>query len=141
MAQAQGKEVATHKTSVAHGVGRRKTAVARAWLYRGSGKIRVNKLSINDYFDTKIDVQTAEAPLHLVPSGLRYDVKVAVCGGGKVAQADAIKLAIARGFVELDDSLRSILRSHNLLTVDARVKERKKPGRKAARRRFQFVKR
>lgn len=141
MTQAQVKEVAPSKKTVAHGVGRRKSAVARAWLSRGSGKIRVNKADISEYFDTKMDVQAAQTPMRVVPIGSRYDVKVAVRGGGKVAQADAVKLAIARGFLNLDDSLKSLLRSHKLLTVDARVKERKKPGQKAARRRFQFVKR
>ena len=68
-------------------------------------------------------------------------MKVTVSGGGKTAQADAVKLAISRALVSMDETIRPILRSNNLLTVDDRVKERKKPGQKAARRKFQFVKR
>ncbi len=142
MAQTQEKAAATSKNrTLAHGVGRRKSAVARAWFRRGSGKIRVNKHGIKEYFDTKIDVQMAETPLRVVPMSSNYDVKVTVRGGGKVAQADAVKLAISRAFLQTDETLRPLLRKHNLLTVDAREKERKKPGQKGARRKFQFVKR
>ncbi len=130
------------KAPLAHGVGRRKSSVARIWLRRGRGAVRVNTKDITDYFDTGIDIQNAETPLRVVPSmGESYDVQVNVSGGGKAAQADAVKLAIARGFLQLDESLRPILRKQQVLTVDARQKERKKPGRKGARRRFQFVKR
>lgn len=142
MAQTQSKAVTAEKnSSLAHGIGRRKTSVARAWFSRGRGKVRVNTSDIKEYFDTAIDAQMAATPLRIVPISAHYDIKVTVKGGGKVAQADAVKLAIARGFLQLDESLRSVLREHGLLTVDARSKERKKPGRKAARRRFQFVKR
>ncbi len=126
---------------LAHGVGRRKKSVARVWCRRGKGSIRVNKLDITQYFDTLIDVQTAETPFRVIPIGSQYDMKVTVSGGGKSAQADAVKLAIARCFVQLDEAHRPALREKKLLTVDARVKERKKPGRKGARRRFQFTKR
>ncbi len=126
---------------LAHGVGRRKKSVARVWCRRGKGSIRVNKLDIADYFDTLIDVQTAETPFRVVPISSQYDMKITVSGGGKVAQADAVKLAIARCFLQLDEAYRPALRKEKLLTVDARVKERKKPGRKGARRRFQFTKR
>ncbi len=128
-------------TSLAHGVGRRKSSVARVWCRSGKGAIRVNNLDISQYFDTQIDVNNAESPARLVPISSKYDMKVTVSGGGKTAQADAVKLAIARCFLQLDESVRSTLRDKGLLTVDARVKERKKPGRKAARRRFQFTKR
>ncbi len=126
---------------LAHGVGRRKTSVARVWCRRGKGSIRVNTLDIADYFDTLIDVQTAETPFRVIPISSQYDMKITVSGGGKVAQADAVKLAIARCFLQLDETYRPALRKEKLLTVDARVKERKKPGRKGARRRFQFTKR
>ena len=127
--------------SLVHGVGRRKTSVARVWCRRGKGSIRVNKLDIADYFDTLIDVQNAETPFRVIPISSEYDMKITVSGGGKVAQADAVKLAIARCFLQLDEAYRPALRKEKLLTVDARVKERKKPGRKGARRRFQFTKR
>jgi small subunit ribosomal protein S9 len=126
---------------LAHGVGRRKKSVARVWCRRGKGSIRVNKLDIAHYFDTLIDVQNAETAFRVVPISSQYDMKVTVAGGGKAAQADAVKLAIARCFVQLDEAYRPALREKKLLTVDARVKERKKPGRKGARRRFQFTKR
>lgn len=142
MAQAKEKVAGTsHKSPLSHGVGRRKSAVARVWLRRGKGDIKVNKQDITEYFDTKIDTNTAETTMRVVPNSSNYDIQATVRGGGKTAQADAVKLAIARGFVALDETIRPLLREHRLLTVDDRVKERKKYGRKAARRRFQFVKR
>lgn len=142
MAQANQKASGTVKNrSLSHGVGRRKSAVARAWFRRGKGAIIVNKQDLANYFDTKIDEQTAHTPFRVVPISSNYDVQINVRGGGKTAQADAVKLAIARGFVAMDETLRSLLREHDLLTVDDRVKERKKYGQKGARRKFQFVKR
>lgn len=141
---AQAKELSSGskgKAPVAHGVGRRKKSVARIWLRRGKGDIRVNTKDIADYFDTAVDIQTAETPFRIVPISANYNVQANVSGGGKTAQADAVKLAIARGFLQLDESLKPLLRKNKLLTVDDRVKERKKPGRKGARRAFQFVKR
>ncbi len=138
------QEKASHSVknpSLAHGVGRRKKSVARVWCRRGTGVIRVNKKDIADYFDTNIDVQTAETPYRVIPISSKYDMKVTVTGGGKTGQADAVKLAISRCFLQLDEAFRSTLREKGLLTVDSRVKERKKPGRKGARRSFQFVKR
>lgn len=126
---------------VAHAVGRRKKSIARVWLRRGAGNILVNGESIADYFDTSLTRHTAAMPFVVCPVSTNYDVQATVMGGGKYGQADAIKLAIARAIVSLDETLRPVLRSHKLLTVDSRVKERKKYGRKAARRRFQFVKR
>jgi small subunit ribosomal protein S9 len=76
-----------------------------------------------------------------VPAALEYDVEANVMGGGSIAQAGAVKLGIARALLETDEQLRVSLREQNLLTVDSRVKERKKYGQKAARRKFQFVKR
>ncbi len=126
---------------LAHGVGRRKKAVARVWLRRGKGAIRVNGKDFKYYFDTKLDAQTAATPFNVCPVGTNYDVQVTVSGGGKHGQADAIKLAIARAFVQQDETLRPTFRKHGLLTVDARNKERKKYGQRGARRKFQFVKR
>jgi len=139
---AQEKASASVKnTSLAHGVGRRKKSVARVWCRAGKGAVRVNNLDISQYFDTKIDVENAATPLRLLPMSEQFDMKITVTGGGKAAQADAVKLAIARCFVALDETTRSALRGKGLLTVDARNKERKKPGQKAARRKFQFTKR
>lgn len=128
-------------TPKAHGVGRRKRAVARVWVRRGAGKVRVNGLEHTKYFDTKVSAQTVLAPFGVCPMGDNYDIQVNVCGGGKIAQADAVKLGIARAFVQMDEDLRPMLRKHGLLTVDARKKERKKYGQRGARRKFQFVKR
>jgi small subunit ribosomal protein S9 len=128
-------------TKLAHGVGRRKTSVARVWLVRGSGNLLVNGRNYTDYFDTELNSQEASAPMRLIPSAAHYDVEVNVLGGGMHSQAGAIQLGIARALVSLDESTRSLLRQHNMLTVDSRRKERKKYGQKAARRRFQFVKR
>jgi len=126
---------------VAHGVGRRKTAVARVWLRRGNGQITVNGQSHMNYFDTKIAADVAATPFRVCPIGADFNVEVNVFGGGKVAQANAVKLGIARAFVDFDVEAKPALKKHGLMTVDARKKERKKYGQKAARRKFQFVKR
>lgn len=126
---------------IAHGVGRRKSAVARVWLKKGTGSIIVNGKDFKDYFDTEVNRIEASAPFTLIPTSNGLDVDINVYGGGTNAQAGAIKLGIARAMVLADDTLRSALRAEKLLTVDSRVKERKKYGQKAARRKFQFVKR
>ena len=126
---------------VAHGVGRRKTSVARVWLRRGDGQILVNGQSHMNYFDTKIAADVASTPFRVCPIGANFNVEANVFGGGKVAQANAVKLGIARAFVEFDANAKPVLKKHGLMTVDARKKERKKYGQKAARRKFQFVKR
>ncbi len=135
------KQTSTANAPVAHGVGRRKTAVARIWLRRGDGQIRVNGQDHLNYFDTKIAADVAATPFRVCPIGASFNVEANVCGGGKVAQADAVKLGIARAFVEFDENAKPILKKHGLMTVDSRKKERKKYGQKAARRKFQFVKR
>lgn len=129
------------KAPVSHGVGRRKAAVARVWLTRGKGELSVNGKQVVEYFDTDITRAAARMVFDVYPGAAHYDVKANVTGGGLCAQADALKLGMARALVVLDEDARPLLRSHNLLTVDSRVKERKKPGQKAARRKFQFVKR
>ncbi len=127
---------------VAHGVGRRKSSVARVWLRRnGEGKIFVNNIALENYFDTALTRQCASSPSQIYPLSANFNIDVNVIGGGKVGQADAVKLAIARAFLEQDETLRPALRKAGMLTVDSRVKERKKYGQKAARRKFQFVKR
>ncbi len=125
----------------AHGVGRRKSSVARIWLRPGKGSILVNGKDFKEYFDTEITRLKASTPFRIAPKELAYDVEANVAGGGLCSQADAIKLGIARALVSTDELLRPLLRQHDLLTVDSRVKERKKYGQKAARRKFQFVKR
>jgi small subunit ribosomal protein S9 len=131
----------TGNTPIAHGVGRRKTAVARIWLRRGDGHIRVNGQDHSRYFDTQFSADTAATPFKVSPLGAQFNVEVNVCGGGKMAQADAVALGIARAFVRFDENAKPLLKKHGLMTVDARKKERKKYGQKSARAKFQFVKR
>jgi small subunit ribosomal protein S9 len=126
---------------LSHGVGRRKSAVARVWLRRGKGEIIVNGKPAAQYFETDFNRAQVALPGSLVAAGVQYDVQANVVGGGPSGQADAVKLGLARALVALDDSMRATLKKFKLLTVDSRVKERKKYGQKAARRKFQFVKR
>lgn len=126
---------------LSHGVGRRKSAVARVWLRKGSGKVIVNGQNHSTYFDTDLTRLEALKPLLMIPNVAHYDAFANVDGGGLHAQAGATKLGIARALVAFDEALRVPLRAHGFLTVDARVKERKKYGQRAARAKFQFVKR
>ena len=136
------KPKAPNVAPIAHAVGRRKKAVARAWLRPGgSGQVRVNGISSDIYFDTSIMRLQVATPFTVCPVGTNYDIQINVNGGGKRGQAGAVQLAIARAFLDQDETLRPVLRQAGLLTVDSRVKERKKYGQKAARRKFQFVKR
>ncbi len=143
MASPKKAKVATpvSRVPVAHGVGRRKAAVARVYLRRGNGEIVVNNRPFEQYFDIGLAQLAVKTPFEVIPQAKDYDVEVTVVGGGLRGQADAVKLGISRALLELDESLRSDLRANGLLTVDARVKERKKYGQRGARRRFQFVKR
>jgi small subunit ribosomal protein S9 len=127
--------------TISNGVGRRKAAVARVWLHPGSGKVVVNGKEAERYFDTEVSRKAAVLPMTVYHAAKTYDVEVNVKGGGLSAQADATKLGIARAFLKIDEQAKAVLRENDLLTVDARLKERKKYGQKAARRRFQFVKR
>ncbi len=124
-----------------HGVGRRKAAIARIWLKRGKGKLVVNDKDYVKYFDTEVMRLSARTPFEVYPDTAKYDFYANVKGGGLSAQADAVKLGIARALLVTNEELRPLLRKHGLLTVDSRVKERKKYGQRGARRKFQFVKR
>ena len=140
-ASAKTAAVVKKGAPLSHGVGRRKKAVARVFLRRGNGKITVNGKDYTNYFDTELMRLDAATPLRVVPVAMSYDFDVNVNGGGLYAQAGAVKLGISRAFVAMDEDLRVTLRQSRLLTVDSRVKERKKYGQKAARRKFQFAKR
>lgn len=135
------KPASTKSSSLAHGVGRRKASVARAWLKRGKGSLIVNDKDYTQYFDTEITRLAAYSPFRVYSGSSNYDVTVNVVGGGLSGQADAVKLGVARAFVELNPDIRPALKQFNLLTSDSRLKERKKYGQKAARKKFQFVKR
>lgn len=121
--------------------GRRKTAVARIYLQPGNGEITVNKKSFKDYFTTDMLRNTLILPFQLVSQEGKYDVKVNVSGGGITGQAEAIRLAISKALVEIDEANKPLLKTASLLTRDSRMVERKKPGQKKARKRFQFSKR
>jgi small subunit ribosomal protein S9 len=139
-AKAPAKKVS--QPPVGHGVGRRKSSVARVWAYRGgAGKVTINGKDLQTYFDTSVFRMEASLPLQVIAAASNYKFAINVLGGGKRGQAGAVKVGIARALVDADETLRVSLREHSLLTVDSRVKERKKYGQKAARRKFQFVKR
>ncbi|MFN3704875.1 MAG: 30S ribosomal protein S9 [Thermoflexales bacterium] len=123
-------------------VGRRKEATARVRLYpQGSGKILINDKPMEQYFGREIDYFTCTLPLRLTGADNRYNVSVRVNGGGISGQAQAIRLGIARALLKVDPEYRSVLKPHGLLTCDARVKERKKPGLKRARKAPTYTKR
>lgn len=122
--------------------GRRKTAVARVRLVApGSGKFVINKKEVMSYFDNEINRREALKPITVTDNTDQFDVFVTVNGGGKSGQMGAIRLGIARALVEYDAELKSTLRKEDLVTRDPRMVERKKYGRKKARKRFQFSKR
>ena len=122
-------------------VGRRKTAVARAFLTPGSGKITVNGKDVTDYFPTETLLEEVRQPMTVTETNERYDVRIRVRGGGTHGQAGAVKMSIARALVAIDEEFRPKLRGGGYLTRDSRMVERKKYGQKKARKRFQFSKR
>ena len=126
---------------VIHKVGRRKTAVARVYLSKGKGKITINKKDFKDYFPTNLLRYKIEQAQSVVDEKGNYDIMVNVFGGGLTGQAEAIRLAIARALVEKNPENKEKLKAESLLTRDSRMVERKKPGQKKARKKFQFSKR
>jgi small subunit ribosomal protein S9 len=122
-------------------IGRRKTSIARVYVKPGKGQIIVNDRELNDYFQSEILQTTVKQALTLVKADGQYDVTVNVEGGGNKGQAEAIRLGIARALVNINTENRPPLKKEGLLTRDSRMVERKKPGRRKARRRFQFSKR
>jgi small subunit ribosomal protein S9 len=128
-------------SSTTHAVGRRKEAVCRVYIRPGSGKWDVNGRTLGDYFPRATLVSAIQQPFTATDTLGRFDVRANVDGGGQTGQAGALRLAVARALVALDESYRRKLRDLGLLTRDARAVERKKPGRPKARKRFQFSKR
>jgi small subunit ribosomal protein S9 len=126
---------------IIHKIGRRKTAVARVYVSQGNGTITVNKRELENYFTTEPLRYKVKQPLTLTNNEANYDVKVNVYGGGITGQAEAIRLAISRALCEVEADNRSVLKPEGLLTRDPRMVERKKFGRKKARKKFQFSKR
>ncbi len=124
-----------------YGTGRRKSAIARVYAKAGSGKITINKQSIEQYFGRKTDQMVARQPLECVDLASSMDVNVVVKGGGPSGQAGAIRHGMARALMEYDETLRLSLRQAGYVTRDARVVERKKVGLHKARKRPQYSKR
>ena len=124
-----------------YGTGRRKSAIARVFLRPGTGEFKVNGKGYEEYFVTEQQRVAAKRSLVLTELLGTFDVVTTVKGGGVSAQADAVKMGSARALVIFNPELRKLLKSENLLTRDARQKERKKYGQKGARARFQFSKR
>ncbi len=121
--------------------GRRKTAVARIYLTEGSGNITVNGKDYKEYFPTLPLQYIVTQSTEVSGAAGKFDVTVNVAGGGVKGQAEAVRLAIAKAIVELDPETKPSLRAKGIMTRDDRMVERKKPGRKKARKRFQFSKR
>lgn len=127
---------------LALGIGRRKNAVAVVKLVPGTGKIIVNSRTLSHYVGLRKSLEIlVKKPLTMTESETKYDIKVRVKGGGVSAQAGAIQLGITRALMKYNPETREILKPAGLVTRDPRIKERKKYGRKRARKRFQFSKR
>lgn len=124
-----------------YGTGRRKKSIARVYLIPGTGKITVNKRDIDEYFGLETLKVVVRQPLTATETTDKYDVRVTVKGGGFTGQAGAIRHGIARALLKVDGEFRPTLKKAGYLTRDPRMKERKKPGLKAARRAPQFSKR
>jgi small subunit ribosomal protein S9 len=122
-------------------VGRRKEAITRVFMSKGTGNITVNDKNYKQYFSLMYLQNQVEAPLKTTETLDKFDVKVNATGGGIKGQAEAIRLGIARALVSVNEENRAALKKDNLLTRDSRMVERKKFGRRKARRRFQFSKR
>lgn len=122
-------------------IGRRKTSIARVYVVPGSGAIVVNQRELKDYFQSEIHQTIVKQAMTISKVELNYDVTVTVEGGGSKGQAEAIRLGIARALVNINAELKPALRKEGIMTRDSRMVERKKPGRRKARKKFQFSKR
>ena len=122
-------------------VGRRKEAVTRVFLSKGGGQITINDKDYKEYFPLVYLQNQVELPFKTIEAADKFDVKINATGGGVKGQAEAAKLGIARALLEVDPALRPALKAAGLLKRDPRSVERKKPGKKKARRSFQFSKR
>ncbi|MFT4602508.1 MAG: small subunit ribosomal protein S9 [Arenicella sp.] len=127
--------------SVINTLGRRKSAVARVYLSKGKGKVTINKRDVSEYFATPVLLEKVNQPFNLTETLGKYDAKINVAGGGVNGQAEAIRLGISRALVKIDPDYKPLLKAEGLMTRDPRMVERKKPGQKKARKKFQFSKR
>ena len=124
-----------------YATGRRKTSIAKVWLKKGSGKIYVNGKLYNEYFSNDNHKMQVVRPFELINQSTAYDVRCNVKGGGPTGQAGAMVHGIAKALVLFDETFKTTLKTEKLTTRDSRSVERKKPGRRKARRSFQFSKR
>jgi len=124
-----------------YATGRRKTSIAKVWLKKGSGKIYVNGKLYSEYFSSDNHKMQITRPFELIKQPTDFDVRCSVKGGGPTGQAGAMVHGISKALVLFDENFKSSLRTEKLTTRDSRAVERKKPGRKKARRSFQFSKR
>lgn len=122
-------------------IGRRKTAVARIYMRKGSGQITINNRDYKEYFTLPTLQFIVTQPLVITQLEGEYDIKVNLQGGGTSGQAEALRLAISRGLLEINEDFRPTLKAKGLLRRDPRMVERKKPGQPKARKKFQFSKR
>lgn len=127
--------------TVINTLGRRKTAVARVYLSEGTGKVTVNKREVSSYFKTPVLLEKINQPFSITETSGKFDVVANVDGGGVNGQAEALRLGISRALVELSEENKPLLKAQGLMTRDSRMVERKKPGQKKARKKFQFSKR
>ena len=129
-------------TQYYEGIGRRKESTARVRISSGTGLFTINQKNLEDYFGRQGDVETITAPLHAAGEARNtLDITVLVKGGGVTGQTDAVKLGVARALIKMNPDLRPVMRKAGFLTRDPRVKERKKPGLKRARKAPTYTKR
>ena len=124
-----------------YATGRRKKSIAKVWVKKGTGKIYVNGKLFNDYFVSENHKMQITRPFEIINQATAYDVRSSVSGGGHTGQAGALVHGISKALILFDENHKTTLRSENLTTRDPRAVERKKPGRRKARRSFQFSKR
>ena len=124
-----------------YATGRRKTSTAKVWVKKGTGKIYVNGKLYNEYFMSENHKMQITRPFEMINQSASYDVRCSVIGGGHTGQAGALVHGISKALVMFDEKLKSTLKTEKLTTRDSRAVERKKPGRRKARRSFQFSKR
>jgi small subunit ribosomal protein S9 len=124
-----------------YATGRRKTSIAKVWLKKGTGKIYVNGKLYNEYFSNDNHKMQITRPFEIINESTSYDVKSNVVGGGHTGQAGALVHGISKALVKFDEKFKTSLKTEKLTTRDSRAVERKKPGRRKARRSFQFSKR
>ena len=124
-----------------YATGKRKTSIARVWMKPGTGAITINSRTIDEYFGRPTSKMVVRQPLELTENSGKFDITVNVNGGGPSGQAGAIKHGITKALLEVDPTLRASLKTAGFITRDSRIKERKKYGKRGARRSFQFSKR